>query len=254
MADFDEETQARLHDFWSRFKYHLIGGLLMILAAVAGLSYQTTNNETQRRIIGNTLYDVIRSTEDGDLAAAEEAYAAIDTEHFASARHVAAFVLASLQVYSGSSDRAQQNLREVLERENDGGLRSLAALRVAELLINDGQAEDALEVLDDHAPAGGQMQMLFAERRGDAHFAAGRPLAARDEYNNALQLAAGNSYQRYIPILNIKIGAALSQKVAIPADDIDDSDLDGGDDEVMTNDAPSAAETSVTLEESAADN
>ena len=122
-----------------------------------------------------------------------------------------------------------------------------------ELLINDGQAEDALEVLDDHAPAGGQMQMLFAERRGDAHFAAGRPLAARDEYNNALQLAAGNSYQRYIPILNIKIGAALSQKVAIPADDIDDSDLDGGDAEVMTN-APSAAETSVTLEESAADN
>lgn len=153
MADYDqEEALTRLLDFWGRYKFHLITGLLMILSAVSGLSYQTTHNDALQREAGNALYQVMRAADAGEAEAAAQAYQQINkSDDFAGLRHLAAFALASVQVQNDNAEEARSNLQAVVDNEKDDGLRALAALRLSELLINAGETDEAVTLLEENA-------------------------------------------------------------------------------------------------------
>ncbi len=206
----------RLRGAWDSYKLHIVAATLMILSAVAGLSYQTVSADRARRAAGDALFAVMRAAENENFAAAENALSRIDGEEFPQLRGMALAVMAS----AGAADAAEK-LREAATRETDDGLRLLLVLRRAETLINSGETGAAIALLEEHetdaAPA---MQMLFAERRGDAHYVAGHPRAARDAYLRARD-AAAESFSSHIPALNLKIGASVSLPSSAPNSESD---------------------------------
>lgn len=209
MSDLNEEMVERLRGAWDSYKFHIIIAALMILSGAAGLSYQTISADRARRAAGDALFTVMRAAENGETEIAERALARIGEDEFPQLRSLA---LAALAAADG--ENAAEKLREAAAHETDDGLRLLLVLRRAETLINDGETEEAIALLEEHEPeAAPAMSLLFAERRGDAHYVAGNPRAARDAYLQARD-AAAESFSSHIPALNLKIGASVSQSAA----------------------------------------
>lgn len=204
MSDLNEELIERIAAIWDSYKFPIVVGVLMIISAIAGLSYQAVNSEQARRQAGGALFEAMHAVQEGDLDAARAALAKIDKDDFPELRNLGLVALAA------ESEDAADILAEAAESESDSGLRLLFVLRQAEALINKEQYDDAIALLTEKHPASpAHMRMLFLETTGDAHFAAGRVLAARAEYDKARQEAL-ESYPSHLPALNLKIGAALS--------------------------------------------
>ena len=205
MSELNEEMLERLRGAWDGYKFHIVIGSLMALSAVAGLSYQSISSDRARAAAGDALFAAMRAAEEGDSAAAENALARIDADEFPQLRGLALAAMAA----AGGENPAEK-LAEAAKDESDSGLKMLFVLRRAEILINSGDSDSAIALLtENEEDAATEMKMLFAERRGDAHYVANRPREARAAYSQAASLAA-DSLPSHLPAINLKIGAAVS--------------------------------------------
>ena len=205
----EDELTERAFEIWRVYKFHIIITLLMIVSAVAGLSYQSVVVQEQRRATGIALFKLISAAEANDLTTAKTVLEEIDGDSFPKMHGLALAALAAAQNKAGDYGDAADALRIAAENETDDGLRQIIILRLAEALINDGKTEEALAILEEESPASPDMNMLFIERRGDAYYAAGKPQLAREEYQNARASALEQNPQ-YAALLDIKISATAS--------------------------------------------
>ncbi|MGU9950854.1 MAG: YfgM family protein [Gammaproteobacteria bacterium WSBS_2016_MAG_OTU1] len=259
MSDLNEELLERVQALWHSYKFHLIIVLLMIFSAIAGLLYKSAVRSTSHQIAGTSFYTIVNAVEEGDVEAASAALDGIDGEEFPEMRNLALVALATAHNTDGNAESAIARLREAEEQETDEGLRQALVLRLAELLINDGQTDEALAVLDDpEVEEDSAMNLLFAERRGDAYYAAGKLTEARVEYLRAREDAL-TSFRSYMPVLNIKIGAVSSlatnrQSEGEPNQQLDNGDAESdetnesGEGDSDNNDSEGAADSSATEE------
>lgn len=208
MSNEDELTE-RAFEFWRVYKFHIIVVLLMVVSAIAGLSYQSIVVQEKRRTTGVALFKLISAANANDLTAAKSTLEEIDGDDFPQMHGLALVALASAQNKAGDYADAVDALRIAAENETDYGLRRIIILRLAEALINDGKTEEALAILDEESPTSPDMRMLFIERRGDAYYAAGKPRLAREEYLRARADALEQNSQ-YAGLLDIKIAATMS--------------------------------------------
>ena len=93
---------------------------------------------------------------------------------------------------------AEQQLRWLLDNAQTGlfgnaddGLILTAQLRLGRILLANGEADQALALVEGLDP--GTFEADFAELRGDIYLAQGRPVDARDAYTTALEIGAGAS-------------------------------------------------------------
>ena len=84
----------------------------------------------------------------------------------------AALLLAKMQFDAGDTAAARAQLQWVVDHADEQELKEIARYRLAELLLNDKQYDEALKVLD--AKHGDPFAGLYADLRGDALAAAGR--------------------------------------------------------------------------------
>jgi len=96
----------------------------------------------------------------------------------------AALALAQLEATAGKMDDGEQKLNWVMQHSKDDGLKLLARLRLARLLLASGNAQGALDTLSG-ADAGG-FAPLYAELKGDAYTKLGKADEARAAYKQAL--------------------------------------------------------------------
>ncbi len=209
MNDINEVMVERMRSLWGGYKFYIIAAVLMMVSAAAGLSYQSAVHYAEKREAGGALFALLRAAEDGDTEAAERELSRIRGEKFTPLRNLALAAVASARHKAGNTAEAADALREAETAETDTGLRLMLVLRLAELLINEEKYGEALEYLNAQETAEPLMKILFAERRGDAHFAAGQFRAAHWEYTGA-RAEAEKSFRGYMPLLNLKIGAAVS--------------------------------------------
>lgn len=110
-------------------------------------------------------------------------------------------LFAAQQAVNGDDlEGAEAQLRWLLANVPDGlfsradqGLVLTANLRLGRVLLAQGEAQQALDLIDSLDP--GPFEAEFAELRGDVYVAQGRPVDARDAYTTALQTAgAANSF------------------------------------------------------------
>lgn len=203
--------EERALGLWRRFHFPLIIIVLTVLSGIVGFTYKADKREDARLAAGNALFGVHAAAADGDIDKAQELFATMNDESFASMRHLAAFAIARLLANEGNAEDAAALLTEVADNDEDRGVRQMAQLRLAEIHINNGESAEAITLLDDAMPASGRMRILFLERMGDASFAAGNAEQALSSYTQAAE-EASREYPAYLSIIRIKTSALLSQK------------------------------------------
>lgn len=211
MPSEQEEHLERAREVWQTYQFYIYVGLGMILATIAGFTLSHSSFEHERDDANLLLYRLMSSADD---AARDEAVALYEEMladgDYAELDYLGGFVLASLHFSNGEYGEAEAVLQPALERSEDSGIRLLAALRIAEVRLADGEAAAAVELLQEHKPREGSFIVLFEERIGDAEFTAGNIAKAAAAYVRALRQAQEQSLNVYLPVLNIKLSALLA--------------------------------------------
>ena len=108
---------------------------------------------------------------------------------------------------AGDRDGAKAQLAWVVDHASEEELTAIARYRLAQVQIDAKQYDAALATLDaKHPPA---FDGMYADLRGDALVAAGRPADARAAYENALaKLDPKSAYRNYVQVKHDAIAAA----------------------------------------------
>jgi len=96
--------------------------------------------------------------------------------------------MAKLALDQQKPEQAQDSLKWVIDHASDPGLASLARIRLAGLLLDDGKPDQALTWLTQSPPAPG-FEPLFEDRLGDVAQQNGKPQDAVAHYTNAFKHA-----------------------------------------------------------------
>lgn len=210
MSDSDRNEQAV--EFWRRFRFYILIGLAMILALITGFTYRHSLYDEGKKQANGELFALLSAADAGEVGEADAFYATLsDGADSAELSYLGAFALSSLYVAEKKTDKAKTLLLAAMDGSQDIGLRRLAALRLAEILINLEEYDEAEAVLADNAPPSGRLRILYEERGGDLEFRRGNYDKAKTAYHRAAALAQQDA-DFYLPLIRIKLGALLSHQ------------------------------------------
>ena len=219
MAVYDLEEQEKLDDLkawwhqWGNTITTIVAVACVVLAGVQGWRWWTGKQLEEASALFAGLSQAARAN---DLAKAKDATVALE-DRFARTGYAprGALVLAKLLFDSGDTAGARAQLQWVIDRADETELKEIARYRLAELLLNDKQYDEALKVLD--AKHGEPFAGLYADLRGDALAAAGRTADARTAYQLALaKIDAKSQYRTYVQVKLDTLGGTDAPP-AIPA-------------------------------------
>lgn len=226
MDSTESEHLENIQSWWTRYQFYVVGSILMLLAAIGGFTYTNTYFAAEKVSSNELLFGIIQqATSEQDLTAATELYRTIESQgDFPELTELSAFALASVQIAAQDYAAAATVLLQTHRNSDDVYVRAASGLRAAEVLMLADDYEQALAVLeamDEESP----LQNLINERRGDIEFIRGNHTEALEFYTAAVQASNRSGASFYLPMLQIKLSALLSEMrhdVALPeADDAD---------------------------------
>jgi predicted negative regulator of RcsB-dependent stress response len=194
MAVYDLEEQEQISQikaWWDQYGKFVTA--ILLTAAIASVSWQGFGwyRDRQAGEAGAMFFAVQQAAEQRDAARAREAAGQI-IEKFPRTAYaeMGALLSASVQFGAGDSRNARAHLEWLANNGRDQILKDLARLRLATILLNDGEYDGALVQLDRGAPAAG-LKARFEDLRGDVHAVQSDPVRARSAYEGALDALAG---------------------------------------------------------------
>lgn len=212
MAVYDLEEQEQLDDlkaWWKRWGNAVT--LAVALAAIAfagvqGWRWWTARQAEEASAVYGALTQAVRNNE---LPKAREAAAQL-ADKFARTGYAprGALMLAKPLFESGDGAGAKAQIQWVIEKSDEAGLKEVARYRLAEILLNEKQYDEALKVLD--AKHSDSFAGLYADLRGDALAAAGRNEDAKTAYQLALaKLDSKSQYRNYVQVKLEALGGTV---------------------------------------------
>lgn len=201
--DLQEQEQIEgLKAFWQRYGnliMTVITVVLLAFAAYRGWLWYQGNRSAQAALA----YEQLRTAvETKDLAKVKSAAGAV-LENFGGTVYgpMAALVAAKAYTDGNSIKDAKANLQWVVDKAPEGEFRQVARLRLAGLLLDEKQLDEALKLLttDDT----GRFAGAYADRRGDVLLAQGKNEEARAAYKQALERFEGASPLRRLVQLKL---------------------------------------------------
>ncbi|MBE0614914.1 MAG: tetratricopeptide repeat protein [Burkholderiales bacterium] len=191
MAAYDLEEQeqlAALKAWWQENGGLVITAITLVLVVLAGWqgwNYYQRNQAVQ----ASNLYGVVqKAAGEGNLKLVNENTGAILEGYPRTAyAAMAAMVSAKAHFQAGDLKTARAQLAWVTENAKDEGLRDIARLRLASVMLDEKAYDDALKELD--ATHGAGFDALFLAAKGDVFAAQGKKDDARGAYKNALEKA-----------------------------------------------------------------
>jgi predicted negative regulator of RcsB-dependent stress response len=216
MAVYDLEEQDQLDDlkaWWSRWGNTVATVLLVVCVAAAAVQGWRWWNGTKAEEAAVLFNAVTMAARANDVAKARDATAELTAKFGGSGYSPrAAFIVAKMQFDAGETAAAKAQLQWVVDHADEQELKEIARYRLAELMLNDKQYDDALKMLD--AKHGEPFAGLYADLRGDAHYAAGRTAEARAAYQQALtKFDAKSQYRNYVQVKLESLGAVAPEAV-----------------------------------------
>ncbi|MDT8363114.1 MAG: tetratricopeptide repeat protein [Nitrosomonas sp.] len=198
--DFEEQEKIdRLKTWWAANGNIILLSLAILVASVAGnrLWSHYKNQQTQQAA---DLYAVLQQhiEKSGDAEKIKDA-ALLLTEGFASSGYAsrAALISAQASLKAGDTPAAKTMLQWLLDQSEEVELKDLARLRLAGILLDEQQFEQALSLLN--AQHGTSFIGLYADLRGDVLTVSGKTQEARAAYQQALDRLGGqSSYQNIV--------------------------------------------------------
>jgi predicted negative regulator of RcsB-dependent stress response len=198
--DSDEEQIEALKRWWDENGTVVIVGIILVLAVLFGSRYwQSSQNSVAEAAsdIYTQMAEAVQSNldleiDDAELAGARNLHAELKNNFVSSVySRYSALLMARLYVQRNELDEAAAELQWILDNPSLGFLNSIdeelaltARSRLARVILAQGNAEAALELLNEVEP--GTFAGTFAEIEGDAYVALGRLQEAIDAYQTAL--------------------------------------------------------------------
>ena len=211
MGVYDLEEQEQLDDlkaWWQRWGNTVTAVIVAACIAAAGVQgwrWYTARQAQEASTLFGVLSQAVRTN---DLPKAKDSTAQLE-DKFSRTGYAprAALVLAKLLFDSGDVAGARAQVQWVIEKSDETELKEVARYRMAEILLNEKQYDEALKVLD--AKHGEPFAALYADLRGDALAAAGRAADAKAAYQAALaKLDAKSQYKAYVQVKLDALGGA----------------------------------------------
>jgi predicted negative regulator of RcsB-dependent stress response len=187
--DLEEQEQiAELKAWWKERGGGVTLAAVLLAAAVAawnGWGWYQRSQAAQAAALYDTLQKAARAN---DLKATRDTAGTI-LENYPRTAYapLAALVSAKALFQAGDLKTARAQLQWVVEHAKDDEIRSIAALRLASVLLDDKEPEGALKALEAKPHPG--FEALYAAQRGDILTAQGKRAEARTAYKAALEKA-----------------------------------------------------------------
>ncbi len=199
--DLDEQEQLdQLKHFWRQYGNLITWVLILVLGAFAawnGYQYWQRSQAAQ----ASAMFDEVeRSVASSDVAKIERALSDMNAKFGSSVYAQQAGLLAAKTFFEkGNTEAAKKALASVAEKSSDEGYQAIAKLRLASVLIEGKNFEEALKLLGGTFPK--DFEPLAADRRGDVLALQGKPLEAKLEYIKAYKgLDERVGYRRLIEV------------------------------------------------------
>lgn len=187
----EEEQVEAIKNWWKENGKSVIGGAVLGLALVGGYKGWDEYTRVQAETASAYYEGFSQLATRGDSEAAIARGEKIVSEYPASA--YAAFTaleLAKLHYHTGDSAEARENLNWVINNADEDGIKQLAQLRLARLLMDDGDLAAAEQLVD--TVDAGKFSAAFEEIRGDIASSRGDMETARKAYAEALTQGINN--------------------------------------------------------------
>lgn len=188
MAVYDLEEQEQLSElkaWWNQ--YGNLVTAVAVAAALASVGWQAWQwYRNKQSAEAAALYAAVeQAASKSDAANARQAAGQIFEQYSGSAyADMAALVSAKVQAETGDLKNAQAQLSWAAEHGRDPALKDLARLRLATVLLDQGQPDEALAQLA--SPPLPEFQARHADLKGDILAAQGKAAEARQAYQTAL--------------------------------------------------------------------
>ena len=202
--NLEEQDQLdALKHFWSRFGNAISAVLLLVVLALAGWNGYRYWQARQAAQASAMFDEVERAAGASDLVLAQRAFDDMK-QRYASTSYApqAGLLVAKLAIDGGKDDAAataSAALQWVADNATDEGYRAVAALRLAALMVEAQQFEQAQKLLESvQAEA---FVGLAQDRLGDVYALQNKPAEAKAAYLKAFSaLDADSEYRRLIKI------------------------------------------------------
>jgi predicted negative regulator of RcsB-dependent stress response len=191
MSTYDLEEQEQLAALKAWWKDHggaIVLGATLVCAAIGAWSGWTWYQRSQAAQAAG-LYDTLqKAARANDPKTAREAAGAI-LENFPRSVYapLAALVSAKIHFQAGDLKTARAQLQWVVEHAKSDEIRSIAALRLASVLLDDNEPDAALKILE--AKPHSSFEALYASQRGDILATQRKRSEASAAYKAALEKA-----------------------------------------------------------------
>lgn len=215
--DLEEQEQLdQLKHFWNTWGTLISSVLIVVagsLAAWNGYQYWQNRQAGQAAALFDAVDVAARA---GDQARVTQAFGDLKAKYAGTAQAAqAGLTLAKISIDAGNADAAKESLGWVAEHARDDGLKALARLRLASVLMDQKNHDEALKQLSGNVPV--EFEAVFADRKGDILVLQDKRAEAIAEYTKAYKaFEEGVEYRR---LVEIKLGAlgVAPQSVAVAA-------------------------------------
>lgn len=190
----EKEQIEAIRQWWRENGWYLIGGVALGVLGLLGWNQYGTYRDTQAEAAA-ALYVELRQAVVDDAAGDARNVLAQLRENYARSPYTdhGGLLVALMRMDAGQLIGASEELRYVMEASSDPQLAMIARLRLARVLAQQGEYDEALTTLDVDA---GLFSGRFNEVRGDIHVALGDPASARTAYNAALSTTESDLVDR----------------------------------------------------------
>ena len=216
--DLEEQEQLdQLKHFWNTWGT-LISSVLILVAGglVAWNGYQYWQNRQAGQAAA--LYDAVEvAARSGDQARMSQAFADMKAKYGGTTQaSQAGLALAKAKMEAGDADAAKEALTWVAAQSGDDGLKALARVRLAGVLMDQKNYDDALKQLSGGVPL--EFEAVFADRKGDIYLLQDKRADAISEYAKAWKsLEEGVEYRRLVEVKLGALGAPVQGSVVAAA-------------------------------------
>lgn len=207
----DAEQIEQLKRIWREYGIAIVAGIF--LAVIVGLIWRVYQHRYEHMLEHASMrYEqLLTNVVNGNTAAvAEEANRLITRYPKTPYAALAALQLARQDVYIANLQDAEAKLRWVIKSGNTPALREIARIRLARVLVEEKQPDQALSLLNTNPDA--PFAAATWEVKGDALLTLGKTADAKIAYNNALKAFPGVEVIR--PLLQMKVDDLASESGA----------------------------------------
>jgi predicted negative regulator of RcsB-dependent stress response len=210
--DLEEQEQLdQLKHFWNKWG-SLISSLIVVVAgsvaAWNGYQYWQNRQSGQAAALFESVEAALRS---GDQARMSQAFEDIRGRYPRTVQAAqAGLAVAKAMVDAGKLDGAKDALNWVAENAGDDGLKAIAQLRLASVLLDQKDYDEALKHLSAKIPV--EFEGAFADRRGDIFVLQEKRPEAIAEYTKAYKRI--DEKIEYRGLVEVKLAALGASPVA----------------------------------------